>query len=235
MIFANLKHPTRAHGILVVLLGVMLMAGGCQSPTVTHDQAQSVLLSRMGLRQQLNLTGGQLDTTVTALNAINGKQADDLVAAYTKFGDEVGALEKSVAQLNDACTGSSQLANAYFDTAATKIALIQDAQLKSRATSRRQKAVDLAATSSTDMRSVELAYRLFVQRLRDIQAYLAADLTSGSVRSIQDQIAQTNADVAPLKAKSDQLADDLELGNELMNTGDLMPATTTAPTTLQTP
>jgi hypothetical protein len=218
----------QSNRVVGVLLGMMLLVGGCQSQTVTHEQAQSVLLSRMDVRQQLNLTKAQLDATVAALNEINGKQADGLVGAFTKYGDQVDLLDGSIAQLDHASTAAKAQAEAYFETAATKIALIDDPDLKTRATARHQTAVDLAQTIDTDTKTVELTYRRFLQRLRDIQAYLAADLTSGCVRSIQDQFAQTNLDVDPLKAKSDQLAFDLELGNELMNTGEVKSATTSA-------
>lgn len=214
------------------LVIVICCLGGCRSQTVTHEQAQSVLLSRMTVRQQLDLTKAQLDATLAALNAINGKQSDDLVAAFKKFGDQIDQLDVSVADLNRVSSATKDQTDAYFETAAVKIALIDDAALKTRATTRRQTAIELAATINDDTQTVELAYKQFLQRFRDIQAYLAADLTSGSVRSIQDQFGQTNQDVTPLKAKSDQLSFDLELANALMNTGELTPATTTSSTTL---
>jgi hypothetical protein len=222
----------RALHIVGVLL-CMLVTAGCESQTVTHDEAQNVLLGRMDVRRQLDLTQTQLNATVASLNDINGKQSDDLVSAFKKYGDQVDLLETSIADLSRATSAAKAEAQAYFDTAATKIALINDPDLKARATNRRQKAIDLADAVDGDTRTVDLAYRLFLQRLRDIQAYLAADLTSGCVRSIQDQFTKTDQDVAPLKAKSDQLAYDLELGNELMNTGDVQPAT--ASTTMETP
>jgi hypothetical protein len=220
-----------------LLLFLMPWICGCQSPTVTHEQAQSVLETRIGIRQQLGLTKTQLDSTVGALNDINGKQSDDLVAAFTKYGAQVDLLDASVAQLESASAVSKTQADAYFDTSATKIALINDPDLKARATTRRQKALGLAKTIDDDTRNLDSSYRGFIQHLRDIQAYLAADLTSGSVRSIQDHFDKTNQDVAPLKAKSDQLSWDMEIANELMNTGEVKPSTTTttAPSTDEAP
>jgi hypothetical protein len=207
--------------------------GGCQSPTVTHEQAQSVLETRINVRQQLGLTKSQLDATIAALNEINGKQSDDLVASFTKYGAQVDLFDGSVADLERASAASKAQADAYFDTSAEKIALINDPDLKARALTRRQKALGIAQTIDDDTRNLQSSYRAFVQHLRDIQAYLAADLTSGSVRSIQDQFAQTDQDVAPLKAKSDQLSCDMEIGNELMNTGEVKPATTSTTTTAE--
>lgn len=211
--------------ISVIFLASLLLMG-CQSPTVTHEQAQTVLESRMSIRQQLGATKTQLDSAVAALNEINGKQSDELVAAFGKYSDQIALLDAAVAQLKATSDASAAEAQSYFDTAATKIEAINDPVLKNRATARRNKALSLAGNIDNDTKILELAYQLFIQRLRDIQAYFAADLTSGCVRSIQDQFAQTNADVPPIKAKSDQLSYDLELGNELMNTGEVQPATT---------
>jgi hypothetical protein len=205
-------------------LCVALLAG-CQSPTVTHEQAQTVLQSRIGIRQQLGMTSSQLDAAVAALNEINGKQADDLVAAFNHYSDQIKLLDASIADLDNASAASKAQAQVYFDTAETKIALINDPELKARATTRREKALGLADKIDDDTKAVQQSYELFLQRLKDIEAYLAADLTSGCVRSIQDQFAQTNADVAPLKSKSNQLSYDLEIANELMNTGEVKPAT----------
>ena len=231
--FLRVINRCRTPLVAILLLCVMPLIGGCQSPTVTHDQAQSVLQSRIGVRQQLGLTKVQLDAVIAALNEINARQSDGLVDAYTKYSDQLNLLDSSVADLERASAASKAQAQTYFDTAAVKIAAIDDSDLKARATARREKAMGLARTIDDDTRIVELAYRLFLQRFRDIQAYLAADLTSGSVRSIQDQFSLTNLDVAPLKAKSDQLSYDLELADELMNTGEVKPATTSV-TTLPT-
>jgi len=233
MMFTRTIQRIPAISLASALLFLSPLFNGCQSPTVTHQQAQNVLQTRIGVRQQLGLTQAQLDATMAALNDINGKQSDDLVAAFTKYGAQVDLLDASVAALGNASAASKAQADAYFETSAAKIALINDPELKARATTRRQKALGLAQTIDDDTRTVDSAYRAFVQHLRDIQAYLAADLTSGSVRSIQDQFAQTNQNVAPLKAKSDQLSCDMEIANELMNTGEVKPATTTttAPTT----
>jgi hypothetical protein len=232
-----MKFVPKIHASLQLLAPVLfcaiLMAVGCQSPTVTHEQAQTVLASRIDLRQQLTLTKAQLDTTVAALNNINGKQTDDLVMSFNKFGTEVDQLDGAVAEVNRVSILSKAQAQTYFDTAATKISLIQDPELKSRATNRRLRALGLAQRIDDETKVVQESYGSFIQKLRDIQAYLAADLTTGAVQSIQDQFSQTNADVIPLKEKSDQLTFALELANELMNTGDVKPATTTTsePTT----
>jgi hypothetical protein len=222
---------TRPIFLASAVLALSPLFTSCQSPTITHVQAQNVLETRIGVRQQLGLTRTQLDAALSALNDINGKQSDDLVAGFTKYGAQVDLLDGSVADLERASAASKAQADDYFETSAEKIALINDPSLKERATTRRQTALDLAKTIDDDTRDLDSSYRAFVQHLRDIQAYLAADLTSGSVRSIQDQFAQTNQDIDPLKAKSDRLSRDMEIANELMNTGEVKPATTTAPTT----
>jgi hypothetical protein len=237
MLFTRSIQRIPAVPIVCVLPLAILWMSGCQSPTVTHEQAQSVLETRIGIRQQLGITKTQLDLAVAALNDINGKQSDDLVAAFNKYGAQVDLLDGSVAQLETASAASKAQADAYFETSQTKIALINDPDLKARATIRRQKALGLAQTIDDDTRNLDSAYRGFIQHLRDIQSYLAADLTSGSVRSIQDHFDKSNQEVAPLKAKSDQLSWDMEIANELMNTGEVKPATstTTAPATDSSP
>ncbi len=185
-----------------------VLTTGCAS--APYQIADKVSSSRSDFKAQLDTDKTQIDTTIAALNNLSGKQGNDLVSAYKDYTNQLDKLQSAADASRNKMADLKSVTNDYYTAAQTKVDTITDPTLKSRATSRLATTLELANKANQDAKSVNLAGDAFLAQLRDIRAYLDADLTPASVASINDMVARANDQAVGLKAKIDGLSADID-------------------------
>jgi hypothetical protein len=179
----------RSHYLLCSL--VVLGAGLLTSTTLQANQ-QQLATSIKEARAEATRTHGQLEATLSALNALTKQGKGDLRPAYNTFAAEIPKTEAAASSTRARVQWMRGDGQKYFDGWQKDLSSIANESLRKKA----QKRLD-AAKKSYDKVAVELTkgaekFAPFLSDLNDIQKTLANDVTPGGVKAIRTTVNSAN-------------------------------------------
>jgi len=143
----------------------------------------------------------QLDKTEEAIASISQAPEKDLRKRLESFSREINKLEEAQKHVTSDIDEMKSTGTEYFSSWDTSIAQMSDANLRQASTERRAKVMkdhnDLTATLS----DIGLQLQPFMSNLRDLRAFLEADLSSTNIDRAKDMIQKSQSDEQALKDK----------------------------------
>jgi hypothetical protein len=198
----------RVHtGRWLVVVAVLGMLGGCASSP--RDRSEAALDGLTTVRTEMEKGLAQLDRTVLALDDLATNPQADLTKQYQHFVKQVDALDDAAEKARSRNQSLQTRAQAYFeswkkDTEGMKSEALRGVSAERAATAR--------ASFDRMVAEVQRGKEAFVplmDELRDIEVYLANDLTPGGMTAVRPIVDAAKGHAATVKETLTKVMADL--------------------------
>lgn len=175
---------------------------GCASPT--YQKADATALS-------LQSSAGLIEDTRTQLSSLSDSLAllqrnEKLAAHYASFAAQVALFEKNAAEISSSALDMQSRSTAYMAQWQKDLETIKSPSLRYSSEERlNEVSADFAAIKAS-YEETKLAFVPFLNRLKDIQTALGADLTPAGAASVQPFIEKAAVEIEPVKRALEKLA-----------------------------
>lgn len=188
---------------LLALGGVAILAS-CAS--ANYKQSASTASALSDSANRVSQGGVLIDQTLAALDDLVNNPQPDLRQQFKTFSasvDELAATDKDVGGKAEDMKAKGA---AYFERWDQELAKIQNEDIRNRAESRKQDVAGRFHRIAAHYDEAKTAFRPFMSDLRDVQRFLATDLTTGGLSAAKSFAAKANADAKPLHESFSKLA-----------------------------
>ena len=206
MKITQIINPTTITSLLTA--GAVLALVGCASPGYEKGAKAAA-----NIQEAANLIGalpGRIDQTLTALNDLVQKPAADLRPQFKTFASQLADLESSAKDISTARSNMGAQGKEFFAKWDEQLATIQNEDIKARSQSRKDEVAAKLAAIKLSYSEAAGAFKPFLADLKDVQKFLAIDLTAGGVASMKDTAAKASRDAGPLKDSLSKVAADFK-------------------------
>jgi chromosome segregation ATPase len=182
----------RSIGVMLGVFCVALVVGsGCSSDPKGPGRTAKAVESLSATKKELADANKQVAATNDSLRKLVDAGGGDLRPLFSKFADNVRKTEDAAKQARSRADGMRKNTDAYVTQWQKESGSITDEQL-------RQKSQERANAAKADFDSVrsaasetKAAYEPYMQALKDVQQYLANDLTVAGVQTIRPKADDT--------------------------------------------
>ena len=168
-------------GVVVLAMGLVLL-GGCASTGPKYTENISGVLTKQS--QTVAAGKKQIDDMLASLNGRVTAQSD-LKPAFAKYSDQLKGLINMRENVRKKAQELEVKKEEYLKEWQAQMANIQDPGIKAAAEARKQTVAEDYATLGHAIETAKGAVDPFIQYCKDIQQYLAFDLTSGGIEAIK--------------------------------------------------
>lgn len=185
----------------------VLLLSGCASNSGYH-KADDTSSTIQRTAQEVHKGNGQIDSALFALSSLVNSPAADLKPQFEKYKTAVTKLESLSDDVNTRAADMQAQGNAYFRNWDAELAKIQNEDIRSRSTDRKNAVsarFDRVRSSYVQTKS---SFAPFLSDLKDIRTALSTDLTTGGVASIRSTANRANSNVTPLRESLTNLETD---------------------------
>lgn len=153
---------------------------------------------------------GRIDQTLGALNDLVGKPQPDLRPQFKAFTSQLTGMVSEGQDIADARRNMAESGKEFFAAWDEQLATIQNEDIKARSQSRKEDVAQKLQAIKRSYAEAEIAFSPFLADLKDVQKFLAIDLTSGGVAAMKDTAAKATQKAGPLKDSISKLATDFK-------------------------
>jgi chromosome segregation ATPase len=206
--------PTFPRAVTLALVACAV-ASGCSSNPKGPGRTAKAVESLNDTRKQLANASKQVNDTNQSLRTLADASSGDLRSLYNKFAENVRDTEEAAKKARERSEAMRKNTDAYVAEWQKEFGTISDEQLRRMSQERASAAradFERVRSAAAEARA---AYEPYMQGLKDVQQYLANDLTADGVRSIrpkaddtirkgdtlQQRIAAVQAEVEALSGK----------------------------------
>ncbi len=143
----------------------------------------------------------QLDKTEEALSSVSQAQVRDLKKRYESFTKEVKSLEEAQKQVTSDIHDMKSKGAKYFSSWDESIAQISNPELKQASIRRRSEVMKDHDELAANLSDIGRELQPFMSNLRDLEAFLGADLSTANVSKAGDMIRKSQEDAQALREK----------------------------------
>ena len=200
---------------LVAIATTAAILAGCSSPTgyQTGSRAATALSASA---DNITQTSAQIERTIVALNDLVKRPQPDLRPQFRTFTTEVDNLDAIARRVAAQADNMRAKGAAYFDQWSKDLATIQNENIRSRSVARQKEVAARFQAVAANYDQAKAGLQPFLSDLRDVQRFLATDLTPGGIEAVEKFAATANEDAVPLRKSLASLADEFrEMGVSL--------------------
>jgi chromosome segregation ATPase len=194
---------------LVAIATVVGMFAGCSSPTGYQKGAQAGTAMTTAATS-ITRTSDQVERTLTALNDLVERPQTDLTQQFRTFTSELNTLESNARQVSSEADAMKSKGAVYFDRWNQELATIQNEDIRNRSEARKNEVSANFQAIGANYAKAEAEFKPFLSDLRDVQTFLATDLTSGGIAAVKKFATKANADAVPLRETLATLAEEFK-------------------------
>jgi outer membrane murein-binding lipoprotein Lpp len=204
--------------IAISLVAIVTTAGilaGCSSPTGYQKGARAATAINAAA-DDITQTSAQVERTIVALNDLVKRPQPDLRPQFRTFTAAVDNLDSIARRVSNQADNMRSRGAAYFDQWSQDLATIQNEDIRSRSQARQKEVAARFQAVAANYDQAKAGLQPFLSDLRDVQRFLATDLTPGGIGAVEKFAAKANDDAVPLRKSLDSLADEFrEMGVSL--------------------
>ena len=141
----------------------------------------------------------QLDKVDRALHQVDKAKSDDLRSRYDSFSKELAKLEEAQAKAISDIQKMKMTDTEYFTSWAKANSQIADTDLRYTSAARRSRVIERHRDVSDALSDIGVQLQPFMSDLRDVRAFLGADLSPNSVGKASERIRASRSDAQSLK------------------------------------
>lgn len=200
-----MKKSNRLNLLFGAALAITLIAlAGCASKN--YQKGSDTGSGLIDAANRITAGKTKIDAVLAPLNTLVSNPQGDLVGEFNKFNDAVSDLQSSAQDVKSRVAAMRANGNEYFQNWDQQLATIKNEDIKSQSADRKAAVQKQFMDIKRSYTAVQMAFEPFMSDLKDIQAALGTDLTTGGVTAISGSAQKTNQDANALKASMDQLA-----------------------------
>jgi hypothetical protein len=193
-------------GLSVAVMGLMVACSS--SSTGGSDRASSTAESMATLSQRLDKAKAQVDTILGSLDGVVvASKGGDIKEAFKKFASDVDATDSAAEAARGRYASMKAKAEEHFKAWEAESQKITDPALQQAAAKRRDVAQVAFGKVVETSGKVKADYEPFISNLKDIKAYLGADLTPQAVELLEPNIKKAKSLGESLKKSIQGLQD----------------------------
>ena len=181
-------------------LAILAAAGifaGCASANYNKAAGTSAALT-----ESANLVAKdseQIDRSLAALSDLLTNAQPDLRVQFKTFDTSVNDLGDAAQDVSTKAENMQAQGNAYFDEWDKELAGIRNEDIRARSENRKDETAAKFARMSRQYDATKAAFKPFMSDLRDVQKFLATDLTVDGLAAIKVPANKAADDAVPLK------------------------------------
>jgi len=189
------------------MVAVVLMAGCATSGRKSTTQTEAAIDNLEG---RMDLAKDQIDSVVLGLQALQGKEGQDLEKAYSVFKKEVAQVENTAADLKKRADTLKKQGEAHFAAWEKGMETLNDEELREMSEARKAQLKEKYGALASSLKEAGREGQDFMGDLDNIVKYLDLDLTPASVGMLGDRVTKTEADAGDLKTAIDNVTEELK-------------------------
>ena len=175
---------------------------GCSSEPKGPSRSAKAVESFRETRQNIDAASNQVAMTNQSLQALAaGGQEGDLRAAYTAYVNNVQQMDKMAQRARERASQMRARTDDYVTKWEAELKQIDDDELRKSSRDRMDAARASFRKVADAAQAVREAYEPYMGGLKDVQTFLANDLTAGGVSSVQGKAKSTIAQGETLRQK----------------------------------
>ena len=198
---------------LSVFIAVTAFTAGCSSsPSSSKNYHKAGKTSTSLQETAVSIDKGevQIDAVLVALSDLVNNPGSDLKPQFKQFEASVDKLSALAKDVREQAAAMQAKGAAYFQQWDADLATIQDEDIRSRSTERKNAVAARFDRVRSSYAVTNAAFVPFMSRLTDVRTALTTDLTSGGLGSIRGAADQAKADAVPLRNALRQLSSDFK-------------------------
>jgi len=203
-----------------VVLAVFTAGCATSSSSTSYKKAGDTSTSLQETAVGIDKGEVQIDAVLVALSDLVNNPNTDIKSQFEKFNASVGKLDSLSKDVSKQALAMQAQGAAYFQQWDTDLATIQNEDIRSRSTDRKNRVAARFDRVRASYAHTRDAFVPFMSRLTDIRTALATDLTAGGLASVKSTANEAKSDAAPLReALRDLSAEFTALGLSLSSSG----------------
>ncbi len=199
---------------LSVFAAVTVFAGGCStspSSSKNYNRAGKTSTSLQDTAVSIDKGEMQIDAVLVALSDLVNNPGSDLKPQFKQFEGSVDKLSSLAKDVREQAVAMQEKGAAYFQQWDADLATIQDEDIRSRSTERKNTVATRFDRVRSSYATTNAAFVPFMSRLTDVRTALTTDLTNGGLNSVRRAADQADIDAVPLREALRQLSSDFKV------------------------
>lgn len=197
--------------ILFRLFPLIIAAGfitGCASANYKKGANTSAALTKSS--DMITKGNTFIDESLANLNDLVSNPNPDLRKQFKAFNASVNDLGSTAKDIVSNAEEMKSQGAAYFAKWDEEAAKMRNEDIRNRSEDRRNEVASRFGRISQHYDETKTAFEPFLSDLRDVQRFLATDLTAGGLSAIKDVAAKANRDAMPVKASLGMLSEEFK-------------------------
>lgn len=188
-------------------LAVALFTGACA--TSGYKQADKTGAGIAEFREEITNGKVAVDTTIASLGAVAASANTDPRAAFETFSDDLGDLESTANKIRSRAQSMKEQGAAYFKKWEAELATMTNPEIRALAEQRKAKLQGAFDNIRTHSEPLKAAFDPWLSDLKDLQKYLANDLTVTGVDAAKGLFSKAGAGGREVQKHMDALVAEL--------------------------
>ena len=186
----------------------LLLTAGCASSG--YDKGEKTAQNIQAAANRIGALPAMIDKTLASLDDLVNKPQADLRPQFKQFSANLAEVESAGKEVGAARRSMGEKSKEFFAAWDAQLAQINNEDIKARSEARKKEVTEKMEAIKRSYTEAEVAFRPFVNELKDVQKYLSVDLTAGGLTAIKDTVAKANQQAVSLKTSATKLAEDFK-------------------------
>ncbi len=200
----DVKNNILLSALLCAVVVSATLVTGCASANYNKSAGTAAALSESSA--MIDKGGSQIDDALNALNDLVAHPQPDLRAQYQAYSVAVDALDNTAKDVAHKNTAMKEQGTAYFAEWDSENATMRNENIRQRSEARQAEVASHFVRIGQQYKAARIAFAPFMSDLRDVQKFLANDLTAGGLAAIKEVAAKAAVDAVPVKDSLMQLS-----------------------------
>ena len=197
---------------LILNLFTLIIATGFITGCASDNYKKSASTAAALAKSSGMITKGNtfIDKSLASLNNLVSNPNPDLRKQFKAFKASVNDLDSTAKDIASEAEEMKSQGEAYFAKWDKEAAKMRNEDIRNRSEARKNEVASRFGRISQQYDETENAFQPFMSDLRDVQRFLATDLTAGGLAAIRDVAAKANRDAMPVKASLGNLSEEFK-------------------------
>ena len=194
--------------VLIALGAGAALLSGCGT-TSGYKQADKTGAGIAEFREEIVNGKKAVDATMQSLSEIAASATTNPRKAFEKFQDNVAKLESTAAKVRSRAESMKEKGQAYFKQWEQELATVSNPEIRSLAEQRKAKLQETFDSIRKYSEPLKLQFAPWMSNLKDLEKYLANDLTIAGVEAAKGLFTKTTNEGLEVQKSMDALVAEL--------------------------
>jgi hypothetical protein len=197
---------------LILNLFTLIIATGFITGCASDNYKKGARTAAALTKSSDTITKGNtlIDKSLAKLNDLVSNPNPDLRKQFKAFNASVNDLGSTAKDVASKAEEMKTQGVAYFAKWDEEAAKMRNEDIRNRSEARKNEVASRFERISQHYDETKTAFRPFLSDLRDVQRFLATDLTAGGLAAIRDVAAKANRDAMPVQASLGKLSEEFK-------------------------